>query len=258
MNEIIKKAVLENEMKLLLAFPEYSSSIKQYISKLKTISYDASLYFFIQASFRNKEKQEKAYNRKGFLSSRQLIDNLKSEIDFTDSITLESLSENKRYTSLDICSLAQNYNLQVGMYYCDKKNCVIIKSTTDGDNRMYADHWLDDQKLYYYMQKEKDANREKYSFSNKPNRVIYKSLLTEKSIPIYVFYNTKKSELYMYAGVFQVEHISDDKLAFILSRKEHRGNSIKNNHKDTSLNANASFIDSDDEIVITVHKKKRI
>ena len=48
MNTEIKKAIIENEMRLLEAFPEYASSIKQFIPKLELINRDMDLYKRLQ------------------------------------------------------------------------------------------------------------------------------------------------------------------------------------------------------------------
>lgn len=224
MNHKIKNIILENEYKLLENFEEYKQSINQYIKKLESIKYDAMLYNLIMRSFGSNEKavQENKYNMYGFKSSRQLINEYKSYLDLNDMPVLDKLIEGDTLSSLEICSLADNYNNQVGMYYLTGKNAVIIKSTVEDNNRPYDDKWLKgDIILRYCMQSEKPENVNTLNFSHKPNAVIFNSLMDQSLLDIYVFVNSSKGKPYVYKGIYHPCGLVSKNKAFLLFKSGH-------------------------------------
>ena len=219
MNSKVKQLILDNEYKLLANFEQYSQSIKFFIKKLETVRYDAMLYELIVRSFATKEKveQENCYNMYGFKSSRQLINEFKDSLDFNDVPKIDSLHEGDLCSPLEICSMADNYNNQVGMYYLTGRNSVIIKSTVEDNDRPYDDKWIKEGVvLRYFMQNEKEANVQLLSFSHKPNSVIFNSLMEQEILDIYVFINKKKGEPYKYHGIFHPCGIVSKNKAFLL------------------------------------------
>ena len=247
MNTEIKKAIIENEMRLLEAFPEYASSIKQFIPKLELINRDMDLYSFIHASFKNKATQENEYNWKGFVSSRQLIEMLKNELDNNDLTCCSSLIEGQKYNYLNISALANNFNLQVGMYFCESTESVIIKSTIGESKQKYDDHWCDTAQeiLYYCMQKEAEENAKTRNFKSRPNAAIYKSIINNTPIDIYVFMNSKKKGLYSYMGIYHPIMVDEGNKAFILIKK---GSNAKYRQEKKDL---------EEEIIINVTTKRK-
>ena len=240
MNSQIKKIILENEKILLENFDEYKQSINQYMKKLESINYDAMLYELIIRSFSSKEKalQENSYNMRGFKSSRQLINEYKNLLDFNDRPNIDSLIEDGEYSPLEICSLADNYNNQVGMYYLTGKNCVIIKATVEDNNRTYDNKWLKgDIILRYFMQNESELNVNSLRFSHKPNSAIFNSLMEQELIDIYVFENKKKGTNYRYKGIYHPCGIVSNNKAFLLFKDGHENDIPIENLEAQFLNA---------------------
>ena len=222
MNKEIKKIILENEYKLRDRFIKYTQSINQLIKKIEACKYDSMLYNVITRSFVTKDKieQEKEYNIAGFKSSRQIINEMISKLDLNDGLNVVNAIEGNKYSSLEICSMADNYNNQVGMYYLIDVNSVIIKSTVEDNNRPYDDKWLKDEIiLRYCMQNEKEENVNSLNFRNKPNSVIFNSLMNREIFDVYVFVNKKKGELYEYKGVFHPCGIVCKNRAFLLFKE---------------------------------------
>lgn len=224
MNETIKQIVIDNEKELLTVFPEYRRSIQQYIVKLNLIKHDKDLVDFIRASFStsNKNEQEKNYNNKGFFSSPQLINQYIDELDLADVSTVENLIIGEKYSYMDVCCLAHNFNNQVGMYYNEEYNCVFIKSTVEDLKRPYNDNWIKENiVLEYFMQAEKEENHKNLVFSNKPNAVIYEALINETDLNVHVFVNKINGEPYIYKGVFHPYKITNQNKAFGLYLNGH-------------------------------------
>ena len=225
MNIEVKKAIIENEKRLLEHFnsSEYHNSIKFYISKLELFNRDMDLYDFINVSFKNKDDVEKIYNSKGFKSSRQLINEYKDKLDLSDKTTVNNIKFGNKYSYIEICAISNNYNPQVGMYYLPENDCVVIKTTVEDNNRIYDDRWLNQNKnvLIYCIQTEKKENVETLSFSHKPNAVIFNALMTGELIDIHVFRNSKKGDPYIYEGVFHPCGLVDGNNAFVLFREGH-------------------------------------
>lgn len=204
MNEFIKSKILENELKLFSEFPEYKQSIQQFIKKIEMVKYDAMLYELCLSSFKSNDKiiQEKKYNSKGYYSARQLVEFNKEQLDLFDKPSLEILKEGELFTSLDICFLSNNYNVQVGMYYINENN-IIVKSTVEDNDRPYNDRWITKNIiLQYCMQKETEINLKTLIFSKKPNSAIFNSLMEGTNINVHVFINNEKGTPYKYNGVF--------------------------------------------------------
>ena len=108
------------------------------------------------------------------LSGRELGDNLRknfklNELDNNDLTCCSSLIEGQKYNYLNISALANNFNLQVGMYFCESTESVIIKSTIGESKQKYDDHWCDTAQeiLYYCMQKEAEELRKRREGMNK-------------------------------------------------------------------------------------------
>ena len=218
MNDFIKGKIIENEKKLLDAFPEYKQSICQLIKKVEKANYDGVLYEIIESSFKtdNKIQQIKKYNIKGFTSSLEILEMNKDMLDLNDKPKLCNLVEGNQYNQYDICCMAKNYNNQVGMYFVDENN-IIIKSTVEDNNRPYDDRWLKkDIVLKYFMQREKEENLKTLIFSNRPNVTIFNALMEGRMINIHTFINTKSGDNYKYYGIFHPCGLVSNNKSFIL------------------------------------------
>lgn len=224
MNNNIKNLILENEKILLNTFEKYKQSINQFIKKIETINYDVILYDLVVRSFSSKEKveQENYYNMHGCKSARQIISEHKNELDFSDRPDLFFIQEGDKFTPLEICSMADNYNNQVGMYYLSGKNAVIIKSTVEDNDRPYDDKWIKSEIiLRYFMQNENDINVKTLNFSHKSNSVIFNSLMEQELLDIYVFINNHKGLPYVYKGIYHPCGIVSKNKAFLLFKDGH-------------------------------------
>lgn len=224
MNKALKDFVINNEKTLLSKFSQYKQSINQFIKKLEGVKYDAVLYELVTRSFASKEKQEQenAYNMFGFKSSRQIINENKTSLDLNDRPCLENIAIGNEYSSLEICSISDNFNNQVGMYYLTGQNAVIIKSTIEDNDRPYDDKWFKpDVVLRYFMQNESDSNVKTLNFSHKPNSVIFNALMERELVDIYVFVNTKKGNPYQYKGIYHPCGIVSKNKAFLLFKDGH-------------------------------------
>ncbi len=139
-----------------------------------------------------------------------------------DRPSIKNIVIDEEYSSLEICSIADNYNNQVGMYYLSGENAVIIKSTIEDNDRPYDDKWFQpDVVLRYFMQNEKDCNVRTLNFSHKPNAVIFNSLMEQELVDIYVFINKKKGDPYKYKGIFHPCGIISRNKAFLLFKDGH-------------------------------------
>ena len=217
MNDAIKNEIIENEYRLMVTFPMYKQSITQYIKKLYDIKNDYNLYYFITSSFYQKKiKQVRDYNEKGYKSSKQIIDEKKTKLNMEDKALVSDLIEGNEYSSMEICTYADNYNLLKGMYYLDKVEQLIIKATINKKNT-YANEWIEKGiVIKYYMQEERHENKCKLVFSHSPNRVIFESIMSGYETPIHLFSRNNKGEKYIYNGVFSACSLVEDKKAFIL------------------------------------------
>lgn len=224
MNEKLKNEIIANEKVLLNKFTQYKQSINQFIKKLEGVKYDGVLYDLVTRSFLTKEKQEQEnlYNMYGYKSSRQLINEHKNLLNLNDRPNLSNIIEGQFYSSLEVCSIADNFNNQVGMYYLSGENSIIIKSTIEDNDRPYDDRWFKSGVvLRYFMQNENEANVKTLNFSHKPNSVIFNALMERELIDIHVFINKKKGDLYKYEGVYHPCGIVSKNKAFLLVKDGH-------------------------------------
>lgn len=216
MNDDIKKEIIENEYKLIKIFPSYKQSINQFIQKLYDIKNDYNLYSFITTSFSRKINQVREYNEKGYKSSKQIIDEKKLELNMKDKALVSSLVEGNKYSSMEICAYADNYNILKGMYYLENVKQCIIKATINEENN-YANEWIEKGiVIKYYMQEEQIENKSKLVFSHAPNRIIFESLMSENECLIHLFSRKNKGEKYTYSGVFCPCSLVENNTAFIL------------------------------------------
>lgn len=194
MNDDIKQEIIENEYKLIKIFPSYKQSINQYIQKLFDIKNDYNLYSFITTSFsQRKINQVREYNEKGYKSSKQIIDEKKLELNMEDKALVSSLVEGKKYSSMEICAYADNYNILKGMYYLENVKQCIIKATINEENN-YANEWIEKGiVIKYYMQEEQIENKSKLVFSHAPNRIIFESLMSGNECLIHLFSRNNKA-----------------------------------------------------------------
>lgn len=153
----------------------------------------------------------------GYKSSRQLVNENKHYLNLNDRPCVDNIVIGQEYSSLDVCSIGDNYNNQVGMYYLSGENAIIIKSTIEDNDRPYDDKWfIPGVVLRYFMQNENEKNIQTLNFSHKPNSLIFNSLMEHELIDIHVFVNKKKGDPYKYEGVYHPCGIISKNKAFLL------------------------------------------
>ncbi len=139
-----------------------------------------------------------------------------------DKLRLESLIVGARYKSRDICSLAKNQNINLGMYMGRELNgrvVAILKATINGTRFRtagYDDEWLDPDKtkMKYCLKREPMTNL--FEFSGKENKAIFDGLITDMPVPIYLFANEEYEKDYVFYGIFEANSLSDDRKSFTL------------------------------------------
>lgn len=208
----LREKLISNEELLLRSFPEYYKSINIYLSKLRRLHLDGDLYNFVIASSKSKRNQYFEYNKKGFKSSLDIINQNKENIEFENYTKSSILISGSRYNSMEICSLAKNFNIQVGMYYNEENNILILKSEIGG--APYADGWNKQDKVYvYYLQSENnEANYNTKIFSNNVNKIMYSNVIGEYYCDIHLFCRHNGELEYEYKGLVRpIEMVAKNK-----------------------------------------------
>lgn len=220
-----KKIILQNEEELLKNFPVHKQSINQYIINIKKIRKDGNLVDFIKASFykpkrKNKIQQIEDYKSKGYFSSYDILINLSDKIDFSDKLKVNDLIINDKYTSIDICCLANNFNLQKGMYInleSKIKPMVFIKADINKTVSKYKNEWIIEGKLLkYYFEDASD-------FKNlRPNKEIIDIINGISYANVHLFYRYSKNLEFTYAGRFEpisLDYDMESNKPYVLMRK---------------------------------------
>ena len=118
---------------------------------------------------------------------------------------------------MTICSIANNFNVMLGMYYDDITKSLILKcQIKDGT---YEDKWIEpNKKLYYCLQNETDENFSRLSFSKYPNTVCKNILFGyDLETKVYLFYRYNKNDDYIYAGEVKLEKFVNGNKAIIVN-----------------------------------------
>lgn len=235
----IRQLILENELKLLQSFPEYSKIISAFMTKIEKFTFDSNVVDFCLSTFDNnrKRKQLEDYRNHGFLSC---LDIIKMNKDLIDNRRFETddLEVGNMYNSFDISSIALNFNYQRGMYQISKKNSEYIVKATIRRGILakipYENRWIkDNESLKYYFQSETNLSSRNVLFSHKANNKIYDDFIKKNYHIIHVFYRYDDSD-YIYDGIYYVVDADLDE-QFIIIKKIDEFSSLEDDYLKTVL-----------------------
>ncbi len=174
--------------------------------------------------------REREYSAVGLPTCREIVERyIALNPSKTESvIKFSGLLFGHRYSSRDICSLANNHNENLGMYMGvdeEGRAVAILKATINGGSyrkERYDDEWLDSErtKLRYCLQREPATSN--FEFSKKENRAIFDGLITDMPVTIYLFVNYPKESDYEYVGTFEANSLSADRKSFTLVKTDNR------------------------------------
>lgn len=224
----IRTALCQNE-DILASFCakqglRYSATAKKKF--FEALDHDGDLLHYITTSMSAEEMKAFAdiahsYNYKTCLD---IINEYLASLKVDDYLDIDKLTKRGKYSTYQIAALAQKYNIVIGMQYVERKDkkYVIIKSTLENENSKqgYHDHWIEKGKtLCYYLQKEDPNNTKNFSFSYKPNRLIFNSIFHNSTDPLDIHVFTRKEDRapYEYQGVYHSIAVSEDGRSFTLA-----------------------------------------
>ncbi|HHX67476.1 MAG TPA: hypothetical protein GX708_05390 [Gallicola sp.] len=214
----LKEQILENEDKLYKVFKDdFGLAIKFFKAKIESLNEDGDIVKFLENPSIldiKKEQFDKTHSR----GMKTAID-IKNDFDKRNLkyTTIDSLTLNQKVNTMTICSIANNFNVMLGMYYDNITKSLILKcQIKDGP---YEDKWIEpNKKLYYCLQNETNENFSKLSFSKYPNTVCKNILFGyDLETKVYLFYRYNKNDDYTYAGEVKLEKFVDGNKAIIVN-----------------------------------------
>ena len=202
----LKEQILENEDNLYKVFKDnFGLAIKFFKAKIESLREDGDIVKFLENPSILDIKKEQ-FDKTHIKGMKTAID-IKNDFDKSDLkyTTIDSLNLNESVNTMTICSIANNFNVMLGMYYDDITKSLILKcQIKDGP---YEDKWIEpNKKLYYCLQNETDENFSRLSFSKYPNTVCKNILFGyDLETKVYLFYRYNKNDDYIYAGEVTLE-----------------------------------------------------
>lgn len=214
----LKEQILENEDRLYKVFKDdFGLAIKFFKAKIKSLREDGDIVKFLEnpSILDIKKEQFVKTHSKGMRTAIDIKNDFdKSDLKYT---TIDSLNLNESVNTMTICSIANNFNVMLGMYYDDITKSLILKcQIKDGP---YEDKWIEpNKKLYYCLQNETDENFSRLSFSKYPNTVCKNILFGyDLETKVYLFYRYNKNDDYTYAGEVKLEKFVNGNKAIIVN-----------------------------------------
>ena len=214
----LKEQILENEDRLYKVFKDdFGLAIKFFKAKIESLREDGDIVKFLEnpSILDIKKEQFDKTHSKGMKTAIDIKNDFdKSNLKYT---TIDSLNLNQTVNTMTICSIANNFNVMLGMYYDDITKSLILKcQIKDGP---YEDKWIEpNKKLYYCLQNETDENFSRLSFSKYPNTVCKNILFGyDLETKVYLFYRYNKNDDYTYAGEVKLEKFVNGNKAIIVN-----------------------------------------
>ena len=214
----LKEQILENEDRLYKVFKDdFGLAIKFFKAKIESLREDGDIVKFLEnpSILDIKKEQFDKTHSKGMETAIDIKNDFdKSDLKYT---TIDSLNLNESVNTMTICSIANNFNVMLGMYYDDITKSLILKcQIKDGT---YEDKWIEpNKKLYYCLQNETDENFSRLSFSKYPNTVCKNILFGyDLETKVYLFYRYNKNDDYIYAGEVKLEKFVNGNKAIIVN-----------------------------------------
>ncbi len=216
----LKKSILENENILLNNMDEqYKNHINNFISKIKALDYDGDIARFLSSQYFLDQKKEQytAIHNAGLKTALDILDSYdKSKL---ESISIDKIKENDLLTAMNISALANNFNIQKGMYYNEKNDFIIIKSQIkDGP---YDNHWIiRNSQMKYYLETEKFTDvYYNLQFSHLPNRICRDIIIGYNNhTKLFLFYRYNNGDRYFFAGQYKPIKFVEDNRAIIITK----------------------------------------
>ena len=216
----LKEQILENEDRLYKVFKDdFGLAIKFFKAKIESLREDGDIVKFLEnpSILDIKKEQFDKTHSKGMKTAIDIKNDFdKSDLKYT---TIDSLNLNQTVNTMTICSMANNFNVMLGMYYDDITKSLILKcQIKEGP---YEDKWIEpNKKLYYCLQNETDENFSRLSFSKYPNTVCKNILFGyDLETKVYLFYRYNKNDDYTYAGEVNLEKFVNGNKAIIVDVK---------------------------------------
>ncbi|MBQ6282888.1 MAG: hypothetical protein IJK66_05105 [Bacilli bacterium] len=220
----LKKIILENEIILLNNMGEqYKNRINNFISKIKALDYDGDIARFLSSQYFLDQKREQyiAIHNSGLKTAVDILNDYdKSKLDY---INIDKIEENDLLTAMNISALANNFNVQKGMYYNETNDFLIIKSQIkDGT---YDNNWIvRNSQMKYYLETEKFADvYYNLQFSHLPNKICRDIIIGYNNhTKLFLFYRYNNGDRYFFAGQYKPIKFTDDNRAIIITKIDNK------------------------------------
>ena len=217
----LKEQILENEDKLYKVFKDdFGLAIKLFKAKIECFKEDGDIVKFLEnpSILDIKKEQYDKIHAKGMRTAIDIKESYdKSKLKYT---TINDLKINDKVNTMTICSIVNNFNVMLGMYYDNATKSLILKSQIkDGT---YKDRWIEKNKtLYYCLQNEAEENYSKLSFSKYPNTVCKNIMFGyDLDTKVYLFCRCNAKEDYTYFGEVKLEKFVSGNKAIIINVKQ--------------------------------------
>lgn len=216
----LKESVLENEYNLLNCLGEqYKNHINNFISKIKALEYDGDIAKFLSSPYFLEQKKEQyfAIHNLGLKTALDIFNDYdKSNL---NCLSIDKIKEDDLLSAMNISALANNFNIQKGMYYNATNDFLIIKSQIkDGT---YDNNWIvRNFKMKYFLEKEKFTDvYYNFQFSHLPNRICRDMIIgNNRHTKLYLFYRYSDGNRYFFAGEYKPISFIDDNRAIIITK----------------------------------------
>ena len=214
----LKTEILANENKIYEKLGnKYNQELKLFRAKIQSFIEDGDIVKFLnnKSILNIKEKLYNDIHNAGMKTAIDIMNEYnKINLKYT---TINNIEIGKKYNTNTICCIANNFNNMLGMYYMKDEKILVLK--TQIQNGQYHDRWLiENKKLIYCLQNEKENNFKNLTFSNEPNRIC-KNIICglDKDTKVYLFYRIKQKTDYIFVGEVKLEGFCDNNKAVIIN-----------------------------------------
>lgn len=216
----LRSEIIKNEKFLLVHFRrDYKLAIKFFIKKVESLRTDGDIVKFLnnKSIMKIKKEQYDSIHEMGYKTAIDIMNEYKGEV--TPATEIDNLVEGDLITSLTICSIVNNFNIQKGMYYDEEKRVIILK--TQLEDGVYEDGWIEEcKKIKYCLENEKNVENYKYKiYAHIPNRVCKEIIMGEDKITkVYLFYRYTDGGNYYFGGEYKPTSFVDNNTAIVLEK----------------------------------------
>jgi hypothetical protein len=186
-------------------------------------------------------------------------DIVKNSPPFQNETYLDDIKENEKITSEKISALADNFNIQKGMYKVrNRTNNFVIKAEVNGIQGLYSNKWIIVDKEIEYILEQTKINSGTIKKSE-INASIIKSINDKTLNNFYLFVRdaARNEKLYTFKGTFKVVTFNHQLKSIRLFKKEI--NDIQDDLRNTvEMNINESINNPFYEKFKIVEQKQRI